>query len=428
MKISRRSFVLGGAAAVAAAGVSPVLTSCVQKTKSGIDPAKFDTNGVKNLGLGLEDCPTSNVPTKLYTITNKNGAELCVTNFGARIVSYMVPDAKGQFRDMVLGFDNIRDYADFNKDPNNFYGAVCGRYANRISKGQFSINGKNFQVDTNENGNMLHGGKFGFHFQTFEVESYEVDKSITFKLISDDGDMGFPGRFELQVTYAINNNNTLSAYYEAKTSSSTPINISNHSYWDPCGDPNAPITDDTLIIYSKATTPVDSQLIPTGEIRPTEPGSVFDFFGKSGEGKMMGRDKDADNEQLKFGKGYDHNFVLMEREECNNAGVKYDGKFQIDDDGSVALQGKGRLVAKVKSPTTGITMTIKSTEPAVQFFDCHNMDGTISGKNKSRFTKYAAFVLEPQHFPDSPNHPNFPNTILRPTELYQSKSEYEFTV
>lgn len=183
-----------------------------------------------------------------------------------------------------------------------------------------------------------------------------------------------------------------------------------------------------MIIYSKATTPVDSQLIPTGEIRPTEPGSVFDFFGKSGEGKMMGRDKDADNEQLKFGKGYDHNFVLMEREECNNAGVKYDGRFQIDDDGSVALQGKGRLVAKVKSPSSGITMTIKSSEPAVQFFDCHNMDGTLSGKNKSRFTKYAAFVLEPQHFPDSPNHPNFPNTILKPTEVYQSKSEYEFTI
>lgn len=142
----------------------------------------------------------------------------------------------------------------------------------------------------------------------------------------------------------------------------------------------------------------------------------------------MGRDKDVENEQLKYGKGYDHNFVLMEREEANALGDNYDGTFEVEDDGSNELQGKGRKVAKVVSHHSGITMTIKSTEPAVQFFDCHDMDGSIKGKHRSAFTKYAAFVLEPQHFPDSPNHPNFPNTILRPGQVYTSKTEYCFNV
>lgn len=230
MKISRRSFILGGGATLAAAGISPFLTSCTQETKSGINPAKFDTNGVKTLNTGLEDVPTSNVETRLFVLENANGAELCVTNFGARIVSLMVPDKNGEFKDMVLGFDNIKDYADYNKNPNNFYGAVCGRFANRISKGQFSIDGKTYQLDTNEKGNMLHGGKYGFHFQTFDVQSYEIGRSITFSLISDDKDMGFPGRFELRVTYTLTSKNTLSVFYEARTSSPTPINISNHAY------------------------------------------------------------------------------------------------------------------------------------------------------------------------------------------------------
>lgn len=427
MKISRRSFILGGSAAIAAAGFAPALSGCSNKTKSGIDPKNFECEGTKTLGTGMEPAATSGVPTKLYVITNKNGAELCITNFGARIVSLMVPDKQGQLKNMVLGFDNIKDYASFNTLPNNFYGSCVGRFGNRIAKGKFSINGQNYQVDTNEKTNMLHGGKFGFHFQTFKEVKFDKNKSITLELVSPDGDMGFPGEMTLQITYSLNDNNTLGIYYEAKTTKDTVCNISNHSYWDPSGDPNAPITEDNLFICSKATTPVDNELIPSGEIALTPAGSVFDFFGEKGEGKQMGKDKDVPNQQLTYGKGYDHNFVLLGQDVEKMSGIENDGKFQITDDGSEKLQGKANMVAKATSKTSGITMTIKSTEPSVQFFDCHDMDGSITGLGGKKWTKYAAFVLEPQHYPDSPNHENFPTTILKAGDVYQSKSEYSFT-
>ncbi len=274
---------------------------------------------------------------------------------------------------------------------------------------------------------MLHGGKFGFHFQTFEVLDYNRSRYISLILNSDNEDMGFPGRITLKITYTLNENNTLGIAYDVKSTMPCPINVSNHSYWCPSGNPASPITEQNLTIYSKATTPVDSELIPTGEIRPTEKGSVFDFFGDAGEGKLMGRDKDVANEQLSYGKGYDHNFVLMTKEEAAANGVNFDGKFEITDDGTSSLDGSAHLAAKAKSDESGITMTIVTSEPGLQFFDCHDMDGSLVGKRNKAFEKYAAFVLEPQHFPDSPNHPNFPNTILGIGEVYHSKSEYRFT-
>lgn len=195
---------------------------------------------------------------------------------------------------------------------------------------------------------MLHGGKFGFHFQTFEVIEYDPSRFIKFLLVSEDGDMGFPGRLTVEVTYTLTEKNTLAISYSASSNIPTPINLSNHSYWCISGDPSHPITDDNLTIYSKATTPVDSELIPTGEIRPTEAGSVFDFFGKSGEGKQMGRDKDVANEQLTYGKGYDHNFVLMTNDEAKASGVNFDGKFQVTDDGFSKLNDSAHLAAKAK--------------------------------------------------------------------------------
>lgn len=240
--------------------------------------------------------------------------------------------------------------------------------------------------------------------------------------------MGFPGRMTTIVTYTLNENNTLGIAYEAKTTMPCPVNLMNHCFFCVSGDPSWPITEENLTIYSNATTPIDAELIPTGEIRQTPKGGVFDFFGEAGEGKLVGRDINAEDEQLKNGKGYDHNFVLMSREEAAAKGAPFDGKFEITDDGVSALNDKAKLAAKVKSNKSGITMTIVTTEPAIQLFDCHDYTGSEIGKNNKPLPKYAAMALEPQHFPDSPNQPNFPNTILLPGEVFHSKSEYRFTI
>lgn len=428
MNISRRSFILGGASTIALAGLAPTLTGCAQATKSGLEYANFETKGVKTLDSGLKDVCTSNESTRLYNIQNKNGAELCVTNFGARIVSLLVPGKDGELKDVVLGFDNLKDYANFSENPKNYYGAICGRYANRIKGGTWTYDGRKHQATINENGNTLHGGKFGFNVHTFDLIDYDPSRFVTLILNSDSEDEGFPGRSTLEVTYTLNENNTLGIFYKMKNTLPCPINPSNHSYWCLSGDPSHPITDDNLTIYSKATTPVDSELIPTGEIRATQPGSVFDFFGKNGEGKAVGTHLNVDDEQLKYGKGYDHNFVLMSSAEAKAAGVEQEPEFEITDDGTDQIEEKPRLAAKAYCPESGIAMTITTTEPGLQFFDCHDMDGTMVGKRKKAFEKHAAFVLEPQHFPDSPNHPNFPNTILDPKTAYRSKSEYKFSV
>ena len=239
---------------------------------------------------------------------------------------------------------------------------------------------------------------------------HDPSRYVKLALHSDADDMGFPGRSTLEVTYTLNENNTLGIYYQMKNTMACPVNLSNHAYWCLSGDPSHPITDDNLTIYSKATTPVDAELIPTGEIKATETGGVFDFFGNNGEGKAVGRDINANDQQLKYGKGYDHNFVLMTNDEVKAHGIDFDGNFEITDDSSDPLQGKAHLAAKVDCEHSGITMTIVTTEPGLQFFDCHDMDGSTVGKQGKAFDKYAAFVLEPQHYPDSPNHSNFPST------------------
>lgn len=434
--ITRRSFIVGGTATAAAAALAAGFSGCnnnnqLDTTKSGLKFANFETNGVKTLNTGLDNTNTCEVPTKLYTITNNKGAELCVTNFGARIVSLLVPDKNGDLKDVVLGFDNIKNYADFNNAPNNFHGAIVGRYANRINKGQVKIDGKTYQLDTNEKGNLLHGGKHGIHFQTFDVVSYDKNSNIKLELNSPDGEMGFPGNLKLQITYTLNDNNTLGVYYEATSSAPTVVNFSNHAYWDVDGNIDSPSTEDLLFISSKQTTPVNNELIPTGQISDTNENSPFDFFGKNAEyykkGKRMGADLNVSNEQLSYGKGYDHNFVILNNEEAQKAGIDFDGKFQISDDGSKNLNTQAHIVAKAESPSSGIVMTIVSTQPGLQFFDCHDMGDLPAGKNNKKFPKYAALVLEPQNWPDSPNHQNFPNTILRPGETFTSKTEYQFT-
>lgn len=437
MDISRRSFIIGGTTTLAALSVASAFSGCTKEeakiTKSGLNFKNFETNGVKELKTGLEDTNTSNVPTKLYTITNKNGAELCITNFGARIVSLLVPDKDGKMRDVIVGFDTIEKYADFNNYPGNYYGAVVGRYANRINKGQFSIDGKTYQLDQNEKGNLLHGGKFGTHYQTFTELVYDENRFLKLELISPDGEMGFPGELKIQVTYSLNDNNTVGIYYEVATTKDTPINISNHAFFDIDGDTSASIKNNKLFFASKQITPVSSsELIPTGEIANIKEDSPNDFFGANAkyykQGKEIGKDIDANDQQLKYGSGYDFNYVLLSQAEQKQNGIDFDGKFEITNDGSGELENDAKIAAILQSPVSGIKMTITTNEPGLQFYSGQKLSGMPKDKHDKEIPNYACIALEPQHFPDSPNHTNFPNTILKPNTTYKSKSEYKFTV
>lgn len=230
MNVTRRNFIFGGAASVVGLSCAPMLNACgAGKTKSGIDLKNFECAGTKTLGTGLENTYTADVPIKLYTLTNSKGAELCITNFGARIVSLMIPDKDNKLRNMVIGFDNIKGYATADTMPLNFFGAMVGRYGNRIANGKFSIDGKTYQVDINENDNSLHGGKFGFHFQTYKEVEVSNNK-LVLELVSPDGDMGFPGEFTLRVTYTLSDENIVGIYFESDTTAPTASTILNHAF------------------------------------------------------------------------------------------------------------------------------------------------------------------------------------------------------
>ena len=432
MKISRRSFVLGGAASLAAASVSPLLQGCVSgvTTRSGLNPENFETKGVGTLHIGLDDIKSANVPTKLYTISNSQGSELCITNFGARVVSFVTQDRHNKYKEVVLGYQDLTHYADYNNSEHNYFGAIVGRYANRIANGKFTIDGKEYQLDTNENGNTLHGGKFGLHNQTWDEVEYNKNKRLKLKYVSPDGEMGFPGELTVTVTYSLSEDDVIGIYYEATTTKATPVNLSNHTYWCLAGDYEHPITEDPLFVASKQVTPTDEQLIPTGEITDIPNGSSFDFFTfdatQNIQHRIVGDQTNSSNQQNQFEGGYDCNFVIMPREEFSKLGSKYQGTFSITDDGSNDLDGKARYVCQARSTHSGICMDIVSTEPGLQFYDCHNVhSGNV--EMEPDFNNFSAFVLEPQHYPDSPNHTNFPNTILKPGEIFRSKTEYRFS-
>lgn len=434
MDISRRSFIVGGTAAVSTIALSSALSGCKNDentlTKSGLKTSNFESEGIGTLDEALKNEPSANEPTKLYTITNKNGAELCLTNVGARIVSLMIPGKDGKLHNMVISFKDIKSYVTPSTNTDNYYGAVVGRYANRIKNGQFNIAGNKYQIDVNEKGNTLHGGKFGMHFQAFKLIDFDKNKMAKFELIEPDGHMGFPGNFKLQVTYTLNDNNTVGFYCEASCDKATPVNIANHAFWDVSGDPKSSITNDRLFICSKQTTAIDDKLIPTGEITNTKTNDPFDFLGEKAayfeQGKQIGKDLNSHNQQILLAQGYDHNFAILDNKQAKNEGIDFDGKFEIDDDGSDSLQGQARIHAKFQSDLSGIEMTIVSNEIGLQFYDGHGFKANVEEKDGVKLDKYAAIALEPQHYPDSPNHENFPNTILEPGKTFKTKSEYKF--
>ncbi len=355
--------------------------SPVQNNKSGLDRAAFQDS-------------VEGQATDLYTLTNKNGMEVCITNLGGRIVSIMVPDNQGTFRDVVLGFDNLSDYVNVPSD----FGAAIGRYANRIAQGQFTLDGQLYDLPKNNFGHCLHGGPQGWQYKVFRMVSV-TGNSLVLEVESPDGDQNFPGNIKATVTYTLTDDNAIAIQYSATTDRPTIINMTNHSYFNLSGDPNNKILDNLLWINADQFTPVDSTFMTTGEILPVA-GTPMDFTKEKTVGAEI---ENFDFEQLKNGNGYDHNWVLNTQRNLQQA------------------------AARLTSPSTGITLEVYTDEPGIQVYTGNFLDGTVTGKKGIVYTQRAAICLETQHYPDSPNKPQWPSVVLNPGETYNSNCIFKFS-
>lgn len=333
----------------------------------------------------------------LYTLINANGVEVRALTYGGIIVSLQVPDRHGQLDDVVLGFDDLAPY----QARHPYFGAIIGRYGNRIAGAEFTLDGTTYTLAANNGPNHLHGGLQGFDRVIWQAESFEeADRvGVVFAYTSPAGEEGYPGTLQAQVTYTLTDANELIVDYEATTDQATPVNLTQHTYFNLAGDDSGDILDHELMINADHYLPVDSTLIPTGERRPVA-GTPFDFR----EPTPIGARIEADDPQLQWGPGgYDHTFVL-------------------NDEGD----GLG-LAARVYEPTTGRVLEVRTTEPGVQFYSGNFLDGSEVGKGGAVYAKRNGFCLETQHFPDSPNQPDFPDTILRPGETYTSRTVFAFS-
>ena len=332
-------------------------------------------------------------PTALYVLKNKNGAEACITNYGGRLVSVMVPDKNGKMTDVVLGYDNIGQYVQ--SDGN--YGALIGRYGNRINQGKFTLDDIEYTLPQNNGAHCLHGGPQGYHARMWDAKQLN-DQALELTYLSKDGEAGFPGNLDIKVTYTLTDDNAVGIKYEATTDKKTVVNLTNHSYFNLSGVPGSDVLDQLVIINADNYTPVDSTLIPVG-ISPVD-GTPLDLRTPVAIGKQI----NDPFQQLQFGRGYDLNWVL------NTNG------------------DKNVLAAKAYSPTSGIALEVYTNEPGIQFYTGNFMDGKDTGKHGVLYPHRGALCLETQHYPDSPNHPDFPSVVLNPGEKYLSECIYKFTV
>ena len=330
----------------------------------------------------------------LYFLKNSNGLEMAVTNYGAKVVSLLVPDKSGKFEDIVLGFDHLDGYLNANEP---YFGAAIGRYGNRIAKGKFTLNGEQYNLATNNPPNHLHGGKKGFNAHVWDANQVD-DQTIEFSRLSPDGEEGYPGNLRVKMVYTLSDNNEFKVTYQADTDEPTVINLTHHSFFNLHGAGEGSINDHVLMINAENYTPVDNTLIPTGKIEPVK-GTPMDFRKPTEIGQRVGENF----EQLKFGKGYDHNWVLTENRNAENP------------------------VASVWEPKSGRYMEVFTTEPGLQFYGGNFLDGKDKGKGNKPYDFRTAFCLETQHFPDSPNQPGFPTTVLNPGENYQHTCTYKFS-
>lgn len=347
---------------------------------------------VAGLAAALLGCTRS---PELYTLKNDSGMQVSITDYGGRIVSLLVPDRDGVLRDVVLGFDDLKDYYPERNETD--FGASIGRYANRIKDGLVTIDGKQYQLPRNNFGHCLHGGTRGWQYQFYKAVEVSGN-SLKLERISPDGDQNFPGNVKAYVTFTLTEGNALDIRYEATTDAPTVINMTNHAYFNLSGDPaNHSICDDELYINASSFTPVDDTFMTTGEIWPVE-GTPMDFRTP----KLVGRDIDADYEQLRNGRGYDHNWVLDSA--C--------------DDSMVA--------AELYCPASGIDMKVYTDEPGIQVYAGNFLDGTVTGKGGVVYQRRTAICLETQKYPDTPNKPEWPSALLRPGETYTSHCVFEF--
>lgn len=323
----------------------------------------------------------------LYTLANERGYEVEITNYGGAVVSLKTPDRSGSFADIVLGYETLEEYV---RNP-RYFGALIGRHANRIGAGRFSLGGGEYQLTQNNGANHLHGGAKGFDKRAWQVIDQASNGATILRLeyFSRDGEEGYPGNVKANVTYSLSAENELEINYQATTDRDTIVNLTNHSYFNLAGPSN--ILDHELTLHADAFTPVSKELIPTGEIKSVD-GTPMDFR----HGKRIGTD-------LSLAGGYDHNFVL------NN----FDGSL--------------RPAARLYESGSGRVLEILTTQPGIQFYSGNFLDGSLTGKGGVVYHQYAGLCLEPQHFPDAPNHTNFPSTVLRPGEVYRHVSVYRFS-
>ncbi|WP_330304330.1 MULTISPECIES: aldose epimerase family protein [unclassified Streptomyces] len=380
MELNRRTVIAGAAAAGIAA-----------TTLGGTAHASGGRKPVKELFGKLAD------GTKIYRWSLENGGtKLKVLSYGGIVQSLEIPDRHGKYKNVSLGFDNIEDYVA--KTP--YFGALIGRYGNRIGKGQFTLDGTSYQLSVNDGVNSLHGGVKGFDKHVWDVEGFTKGSDVGLHLYytSIDGEMGYPGTLKVKVTYTLTKHGDWRLDYEATTDKATVVNLTSHVYWNLAGEGSGSIYDHELKIAAARYTPVDSGLIPTGELAKVA-GTPFDFR----HAKTVGEDIRIANQQLLYGKGIDHNWVLDK-----------------------GITGKPEHVATLRDPSSGRTLKIATTEPGLQFYSGNFLDGTLVGTGGHIYRQGDALCLETQHFPDSPNEPSFPSTVLRPGQTYRTTTVHSF--
>ena len=381
-------------AAIAACG----LLSCGNGNDA--PAAGTDTATIVNVAAALPDSAAfrdsaDGKATALYLLKNKSNAQVAITNYGARVVGMLVPDKKGLLTDVIVGYDSIGKYL---HQPESFFGAIVGRYGNRIARGKFKVNGTTHTLATNDGVNHLHGGKKGFGAVVWDAQRLN-DQSIELTYLSKDGEEGYPGNLTVKVTYTLTDSNELKIGYIATTDKATVLNLTNHSYFNLNGQGSGTINNHLLQINADTYTPVDSTLIPTGKIEPVA-GTPFDFRQPT----VIGSRINDDNVQLKYGKGYDHNFVLN------------------------PAKSEPNLAATVVGDQSGIQLDVYTKEPGIQFYGGNFMKGANPIKGGKKDDYRTAFCLETQHYPDSPNQPSFPSTLLTPGKTYQTTTVYKFSV
>lgn len=377
--------------------VITIFSNCKSDKKE--QPIETETPMKEVSTVGRTDFGTMPDSTSIekYTLKNGNGVEMDVITYGGRITSLKVPDNKGNFENVVLGYDNLEDYL---REEDPFFGALIGRFGNRIAKGKFSLNGTEFTLATNNGENHLHGGINGFDRVVWDIKPIGVDNGAALNLtyLSKDGEEGYPGNLTVNVIYYLTNDNTLEVSYKATTDKETIVNLTQHAYFNLSGDFSKTILDHDIVLNADAFLPVDATLIPTGEIRNVEE-TPFDFR----TAKMVGKEIDAENEQLTFGKGYDHCWVLN------------------------GEKGTLRFAASAYDKASGRFMEIYSEEPGIQFYSGNFLDATLPMPDGGTYGHRTGFCLETQHYPNSPNQPEFPSVVLKPGETYSTKTTFKFS-